>query len=242
MVAFSGGDPIGVLIGAKRSSSTLIHTIAVHPDHQRRGHGGHLLASLSSKLAILGPPRLVAEVPEVLASARRLFTAGGYVEEARLTDYVAAGKSVSAGRATEAPPGSAAIAGGFIVPVTVDDLVANDLLADAHHLSCWERSLESLTARKSDIAGLAVASDERIEAFVLYAMCGNDTAEILSLRSLIEGGMQLQQLLTRLRHRGIERFTFPRVHPAEMPNDVLETLGFTPAASYLRYSATARSQ
>src|SRR5215207_6609345 len=37
MVAFSGSDPIGVLIGAKRPSGTLIHKIAVHPDHVRQG-------------------------------------------------------------------------------------------------------------------------------------------------------------------------------------------------------------
>ena len=43
MVAFSGSDPIGVLIGAKRPSGTLIHKIAVHPDHRRQGHGRHLL-------------------------------------------------------------------------------------------------------------------------------------------------------------------------------------------------------
>ena len=74
MVAFSGPDPIGVLIGAKRPSGTLIHKIAVHPDHRRQGHGRHLLTSLSSKLAILGPPRMVAEVPESLAPARGLFS------------------------------------------------------------------------------------------------------------------------------------------------------------------------
>ena len=48
MVAFSGSDPIAVLIGAKRSSGTLVHKIAVHPDHGRQGHGRHLLASLGS--------------------------------------------------------------------------------------------------------------------------------------------------------------------------------------------------
>ena len=88
MVAFSGSDPIGVLIGAKRPSGTLIHKIAVHPDHRRQGHGRHLLTSLSSKLAILGPPRIVAEVPETLAPACELFSASGYVQEALLTDYV----------------------------------------------------------------------------------------------------------------------------------------------------------
>src|SRR3954469_20816945 len=87
MVAFSGSDPIGVLIGAKRPSGTLIHRIAVHPDHRRQGHGRHLLGSLSSKLAILGPPRIVAEVPEDLAAAAGLFSASGYVREAMLTDY-----------------------------------------------------------------------------------------------------------------------------------------------------------
>ena len=88
MVAFSGSDPIGVLIGAKRPSATLVHKIAVHPDHRRQGHGRHLLASLSSKLAILGPPRMIAEVPETLAPACELFSASGYVQEALLTDYV----------------------------------------------------------------------------------------------------------------------------------------------------------
>ena len=88
MVAFAGSDPIGVLIGAKRPSGTLVHRIAVHPDHGRQGHGHHLLTSLSSKLAILGPPRIVAEVPEILAPACGLFNASGYVQEALLTDYV----------------------------------------------------------------------------------------------------------------------------------------------------------
>ena len=87
MVAFSGADPIGVLIGAKRPSGTLIHKIAVHPDHRRQGHGHHLLTSLGSKLAILGPPRILAEVPETLADACGLFSASGYVQEALLTDY-----------------------------------------------------------------------------------------------------------------------------------------------------------
>ena len=70
-----------------------------------------------------------------------------------------------------------------MIPVTVDDLVANGLL-EIHAQSCWERSVETLTARKDEIEGLAVASDERIEAFILYLKDG----EILSLRSFIEDG------------------------------------------------------
>ena len=55
-----------------------------------------------------------------------------------------------------------------MIPVTVDDLAANGSLARVDPQVCWERSVETLTARKDDIAGLAVASDERIEAYLLY--------------------------------------------------------------------------
>ncbi len=262
MVAFSGSDPIGVLIGAKRPSGTLIHKIAVHPDHRRQGHGRHLLSSLGSKLAILGPPRIVTEVPEGLAPARALFAACGYVEEAVLTDYVlhaeenelrdvrgAARPDTSAGsgssrvksRDERAPQGGASRM-GFVIPVTVDDLAANDLLSEVSPQVCWQRSVETLTASKDDIAGFAVASDERIEAFILYMRRGSGVeAEIVSLRSFIEdGGARLQLLLSRLRAGDITAFRFPKVHPAEISKEVLATLGFRPTGKHLLYAAALR--
>jgi Acetyltransferase (GNAT) family len=227
MVAFSGSNPIGVLIGAKRPSVTLVHRIAVHPDHRRQGHGRHLLTSLGSKLAILGPPRMIAEVPETLAPASALFGASGYVQETVLTDYEwhHEGQGV---------PEMAAV-GRFVIPVTVDDLAANGVLQDAHPQGCWQRSIETLTARKDDIEGLAIASDERIEAYLLYMQDG----EIVSLRSLIDdGGGHLKRLLTRV---GLGTFRFPKVHPAEIPEQVLETLGFRPAGRHVLYAAKAQS-
>ena len=131
MVAFSGSDPIGVLIGAKRPSGTLVHKIAVHPDHRRQGHGRHLLASLGSKLAILGPPRIIAEVPETLAPACELFSASGYVQEALLTDYVLRlGAALTELRSARSAATSREST-GFVIPVTVDDLAANGLLGEA---------------------------------------------------------------------------------------------------------------
>jgi GNAT superfamily N-acetyltransferase len=230
MVAFSGSDPIGVLIGAKRTIGTLVHKIAVHPDHLRQGHGRHLLASLGSKLAILGPPRITAEVPETLAPACELFTASGYVHEALLTDYVLDRDASPSPRA------------GLLIPVTADDLSANGLLEDAGPLVCWERSLETVTARKDQIAGLAVASDERIEACVLYVRREDVMAEIVSMRSFVEdGGARLNQLIAHLRAQGTRTFRFPKVHPAEISRERLETLGFRPAASHVLYAAKARS-
>jgi len=234
MVALAGTDPIGVLIGAKRPAATLVHRIAVHPDHRRQGHGRHLLASLGSKLAILGPPRIVAEVPETLAAAGGLFAASKYVQEALLTDYLMEGDE-NAGAAK--PTG---LDGAFVIPVTVEDLAANGLLADAQPRACWERSSETLAARKDDVAGLAVASGDRIEAHILYIRTG-DGADIMSLRSVIDdGGARLRHLLARL--GGLGRLRFPKVHPAEASHELLEALGFRPAGAHRLYAALARSE
>jgi GNAT superfamily N-acetyltransferase len=268
MVAFSGPDPIAVLTGAKRPSGTLIHRIAVHPDHRRQGHGRHLLTSLSSKLSILGPPRMAAEVPATLDAARGLFGATGYVEEAVLTDYVLDGRGSS-------ERGNSAPVEGFIIPVTVDDLTANGLLGEDHPTTCWERSVETLTARKDEISGFAVASDERIEAYVLYVEIGKlgnpeisqalATAsaleapavagamldsqitrfpdfQILALRSFVEDeGARLEQLLAHLPAGGTEPIRFAKVHPAEIARDFLTRVGFRPQGSHVLYGAAARS-
>jgi len=230
MVAFSGSDPIGVLIGAKRPSGTLVHKVAVHPDHRRQGHGRHLLTSLGSKLAILGPPRMVAEVPATLAPACELFDACGFEREAQLTDYVR----------ESAKADVAGIPGRFEIPVTVDDLAANGLLeAPDAHAVCWERSVEALRARKDGIAGLAVASDERIEACILYIEGSRGTADILSIRSFVEDGWcRLAHLLSRA---GMTAWRFAKVHPAEVSTECLETLGFRAAGVHWRYAARAQA-
>jgi GNAT superfamily N-acetyltransferase len=239
MVAFSGADPIGVLIGAKRPSGTLVQTIAVHPDHRRQGHGRHLLTSLSSKLAILGPPRLVAEVPETFAPACELFRECGYLEEAVLADYELRREGNDAHDVSRTP-----CDGGdrLVIPVTVDDLAANGLLGEAHPHVCWERSVETLWARKDDIAGLAVATDERIEAYVLYLARESTVADIVALRSFVDDrGICLAQLVSRLCALGMVTMRFAKVHPAEVRKEQLERLGFRASATNRLYAARARS-
>jgi GNAT superfamily N-acetyltransferase len=255
VVAFSGADPIGVLIGAKRSSATLVQKIAVHPDHRRQGHGTHLLTSLGSKLAILGPPRIVAEIPETIAPACDLFSACGYAQEALLTDYVLRPEESPSTRADFSRSLMAGDHDGrFVIPITIDDLAANGLLGEAQPQPCWERSVETLIARKDEITGLAVASDERIEAYLLYVSgagspgepadrrTGAPDVEILALRSCIEGerGAGLRRLLARLGGRGAGIFQFPKVNPAEISKEFLETLGFRPAGGHLLCAARAR--
>ena len=225
MVAFSGSDPIAVLIGAKRPSGTLIHKIAVHPDHLRQGHGRHLLTSISSKLAILGPPRIAAEVPEENRAARALFEACGYVEEARLTTYVR--------RATCDVQVPDVAAGMLVIPVTVDDLAANGLF-ESQPPVCWERSVEALRARKDEIAGVAAVRDDRIEAYILYV-----EDEIVALRSLAEDGAAiLGQLILQ---QGLTTSKLRKVHTAEIPRTLLDTLGFRPAGEHILFATVAQS-
>jgi ribosomal protein S18 acetylase RimI-like enzyme len=227
MVAFSGPDPIGVLIGAKRPSGTLIHRIAVHPDHVRQGHARHLLDSLASKLAILGPPRIFAEVPERFTAACSLFTVSGFAKEALLTDYVL---ERGENDLRQAEP----LDGRFVIPVSLDDLAANGLLEETHPQACWQRAIETLSARKNDLAGLALASDEQIDAYLMYA-----GSEIVTMRSLVDdGGAGLKRLLSRL-PTGI--YACAKVHPDEFPAQLLETVGFHPAHAHLLYTSTAQS-
>ena len=39
MVAFEGRDAVGVLLGAKRATTTPVYGLRVHPEHRRQGHG-----------------------------------------------------------------------------------------------------------------------------------------------------------------------------------------------------------
>lgn len=238
MVAFAGPDPIGVLIGAKRPSGTLVHRIAVHPDHRRQGHGRHLLESLSAKLAILGPSRLVAEVPDHLDPACALFKACGFVQDAVLTDYVRPDDAVDAEAVgTTAAGGDGS--GTFVIPVTADDLVANGLLDEADETGCWGRALESLRAQAADVAGLAVASDERLEACLLYVP-QEVHAEILAMHAATDaGGDGLRRLLTAVRAQGLRSFRFPKVHPSEWSAESLAALGFRPAERHRRFAGHA---
>jgi hypothetical protein len=143
-----------------------------------------------------------------------------------------------------------------VIRVTVDDLAANGLFGEAHPQMCWERSVETVTARTDDVAGLAVASDERIEAYILYmkgdvgrepdAEAGSPTrapaGEIVSLRSFVDdGGARLKHLLSRLSAQGMRASQVSKVHPSEISHELLEALRFHPAGAHGLFAATAHS-
>jgi GNAT superfamily N-acetyltransferase len=155
MVASADGEPIAVATGAKRERETLIHRIGVHPGFLRRGHARHLLESLGRKLSVLGPPRVVTEVPDDLPAVRHLFEAVGYRADQRFAD-LALPQPLAPSRAT-----------GEVGQASLDDLLRAEAL-DPTLARSWERDLVTLQSRKKQLQGLAIASDARVEACVLF--------------------------------------------------------------------------
>ena len=209
MVAHEGDHPVAVLHACKRPHATRILRLAVHPQHQRRGHGAHLLRSLSSKLAILGPPHLVTEVDEEDADASAFLRACGYTQERTLTTWV----REESGGALDA-----------WAPVTVDQLVESGALQDLPGIA-WERSLSTLLARKEDLRGLAVATEERIAGWALWREAG-DTAEVWGARNLVPP-------------LDWDRVSIPKLSLAEVPPAALERAGFRPERHTLIFTTRA---
>jgi ribosomal protein S18 acetylase RimI-like enzyme len=231
MVAFDANEPVGVMIGCKRPPHTLVHRIAVHPDHLRKGHGRHMLTSLSAKLAILGPPTLLAEVPAESAAARALFAACGWREDRTYVDYVA-----EAPVAAAAPP-------GLVVPVTVDDLIDVGLPApDAPR--AWERTHGTLVGRKARVLGLAVAGGESLDASLLYTREDHNVTVIWSCTTTsgARGDAALGMLVRELAHRERGRLLMPRAHEDESPVELLSSLGFVRGAETTGIEAVAQSR
>ena len=217
MVAAEGSVPVAVLLACKRDSETLVWRIGVHPDHRRCGHARHLLTSLSAKLAILGPPRMLAEVPAELSPARELFGACGWRSEVEYTDFL---------RRAGGPTGSPS---NLVIPITLDELFDNGELGGELRRP-WERTRRALAQRGDAIRGLAVVSTERIESWLLF----DEIAETGERRIVAVGGRAEPEradvwrdlLLRQLSDHGSRGVRYPRVHPDELSREALGRIGF----------------
>ncbi len=230
MVAIEGKDPIAVMIGTKRAEEVLIARIGVHPDFQRQGHGRHLLTSLSQKLAVLGPERLIAELPDDLAGADTFFRAAAYQREATYTDWTR-------------PPGAVApVPAALLAPIGVAELEEQGLLELVTGGVAWRRSRQTLVNRGEGLQAVAFATD-RVAAFAIYQPPDDRgrPLDVLAVRvsdaSRVEllAGVLLRWIVDT--HPGTIRI--PRLAEQELPERVLQQLGFVPGRTYGRYAAVA---
>jgi len=219
MVVVSGDEPIAVLVATKRKDETLIWRVGVRPDRLRLGHGSHLITSLSSKAAILGPPRMVAEVPQALQGACSFLEACGWRREVEYTDFVL--PAAAAGKQSVQPS-------DLVIPITIDELISNEAF-DAAARRCWARSPATLVNRKASIRGLAVASDVRIEAYLLFeepSSGGQRRVLACGCADVQRREVWLGLLLRQFCGADPRPALFERVHPAEIPFELLQSCGF----------------
>ena len=234
LVAAADERPVAVLTGTKREDETLVSRIGVRPGELRRGHGGHLVTSLSQKLAVLGPPRLVAEVPAELPGAVAFFERLGWRREASFRDWL---RPAAAGAAEAVPA-------GLVAPATVDQLAAAGAL-EAPPGAAWLRTRKTLVNRKDGLRAAAVASPDRIEAWVVVdPEAADGAAEVVGFgaasedrRELLLGAL-LRHLIAEVPARPVR---LARQAPDELPEPLLASLGFAPDREYHRFAAEAKA-
>jgi ribosomal protein S18 acetylase RimI-like enzyme len=228
LVAAEGDEPIAVLLATKREAEALVWRIGVRPGHERRGHGRHLVTSLGAKLAILGPPRILAEVPGSLGFARAFFESCGFRREVDYTDWV-----------LDPPPGNPTRGAELVSPVGVEDLVDAGAFALAPPRA-WSRTSKTLLQRKDSLRGLAVIAGERIEAWLLHE---DDAAErtILAFACTDPGRTApwLDLLVRSAAARDPRPLRIPRLHPDEIASAALRAAGFEPREITAGYAVTA---
>jgi ribosomal protein S18 acetylase RimI-like enzyme len=225
MIANAGDTPAAVILGTKRPHEVMVRRLGVAPGFQRQGLGRHLVGSLSQKLAVLGPPRLLAEVPGDNELACAFFSGVGWREEARLVDW----------ERPEAPPGPPPPAAAF-VQLGVRDL-APELLAGG---VAWAQQPESLR-ELTDLRGLALSDGETVAAWALhrrtpqatevFAWGGGTPGEPASDRAL-------ELLASRLQHDapGALRVRWAPAAAAAL----LGRIGFAPVATTVRFATVAQ--
>jgi hypothetical protein len=211
----------------------------VRPGHQRQGHARHLVTSLSQKLAVLGPERLVAEVPAANPAAVAFFEALGWTREDELSDRVLA---------APAGPPERPVPDGLMVPVTVGELEAAGAL-EVSPRAPWQRSLPTLHQRADELVGIAVATPDRVEAYLVSepvaaggAAASSAPLEILAVgcRDDTRADFLLGLLFRWLSHTSRRPLCIRRVARGELPAGALAAAGFEPRQVHLRYAARAQ--
>jgi ribosomal protein S18 acetylase RimI-like enzyme len=230
MVASASSAPVGVCIAAKRNEEVLVSRVGIRPDSVREGHGGHMLTSLSHKLAVLGPPRLVMELPEDCRAIHGLLESVGYVREAELVDFV---------EGDPLPPLDFADA---VIPVTVGELGELGLLRDDSN-PAWETHSATLIKRGERIRGWAIASPDGIEAWLLYwDQPARGVREILRIEACNPDleHVLLSLLLRYCRQVSDLPLAIRKLAPEPGRSSLLRSLGFEPRRRFIRYAAVAR--
>ena len=180
-------------------------------------------------------------MPADLPRVARFFERLGWRREATFTDWR---RPAAAGAGEPVPP-------GLVAPVTVDELAASGVLA-APAGAAWPRTRRTLLNRRESLVGLAVASPDRIEAWVVHDPAGETgppggeagPVEVVGFgvadeerRELLLGALLRHLIAAAAPGRPVR---LARLAEGELPEPLLAGLGFAPDSEYHRYAAEAK--
>jgi ribosomal protein S18 acetylase RimI-like enzyme len=158
MVATEGSRVIGVLIAAKREAESCLLAVGVHPDFRHFEHGRHMVTSLSQKLAILGPPRILAEVPADNERFCAFLAHCDYDARGTFSDY-----------SMHAPFSASSVPQEMVAEIGLAEL-AGAGFAQGRGPRPWARAARAIERRQEyfgSVRVFALAGGDRIEAAVV---------------------------------------------------------------------------
>jgi len=231
MVASEGQRLLGVLIAAKRETESCILAVGVHPDVRHLDHGRHIMTSLSQKLAILGPSRMLCEPPSDQPRVLKFLEHCGYAQEATLTDYRYTGLS-------------ATLPSSMLAEISLEELDAAELGDDPEEI-CWGRAGRAIGRRQEyfeSVRVLALVGGERIEAALILERVEPDSERpLLALRRHddVAGRRSAAALLRHVAGESAQPLVWERVHELECAEEEAIELGFEPLGRYFRMATEA---
>ena len=173
---------------------------------------------------------MLAEVPTERTAVLAFLEACGWSRSVDYTDWVLPGPAVGSERST------------LPFPITLDELLTNQAF-DMTAARCWGRAPKTLINRKKDLRGLAVATDARIEASLLYEQPATGSERrLLALHCADESRREMWWgLLFREWAAADPRpIRFERVREDEVPAGLLRAWGFQPGARTAGLACAAR--
>jgi hypothetical protein len=237
MLALDDNDPVGVLIAAKRESSSLILRLGIHPNYGGNDYGHQLVTSLIDKMAVLGPPLLTVVIPDKRKDLSAFFGKLEFTEHRNYGDF--------ATTAPLNPPTSAQ----WITPVELEDLGDRYLRKTAGEnksdetLLAWERRTQTLNNRKKGIKGIGIPDVDGIAAYLFYVEDESDNVapvKILGLgcKKQEKETMLLGLLIQYLSNSINSSIEIPKLSAYEVDISFLKTIGFRKTQSHTEYGVT----
>jgi GNAT superfamily N-acetyltransferase len=232
MVATEGSQLIGVLLAAKRETESCLLAVGVHPDFRHLGHGRHMVTSLGQKLAILGPPRILAEVPADHERFRTFLGHCNYRERETFTDFV-----------LQAPFAASTVPPEMIAEIGLDELAEAEFADHAVDFP-WGRQPRSIARRQeyfSSVRVLALAGVDRLEAALVVDESDPAARKILAIRYASEdrGSTLAGGLLRHYASLASTPVVWELVHESECELPRATGWGLRPGAVTFRFETTA---